>query len=91
MMVHHKNDQITSDCELRETILSYLNNCSNAADTIEGVISWWLPRQRYNDSYKNILRILEQLVDEKTLLKTRLPDGNVIYACNKNNTTGDQG
>jgi hypothetical protein len=67
--------------EQRETILRYLAANSRAADTVEGVVNWWLPRQRYLDTYEAIENILEELAAEGLVVKTRLPDDKVIYSC----------
>jgi Fe2+ or Zn2+ uptake regulation protein len=67
--------------EQRATILRYLAACPRAADTKEGVVHWWLARQRYNDTYAVIEQILEELVAEGLVTKVTLPDNKVIYTC----------
>jgi Fe2+ or Zn2+ uptake regulation protein len=67
--------------EQRETILRYLEAAPHAADTVEGVVIWWLPRQRYRDAYQDIEKILEELTAEGLVVKTRLLDNKVIYSC----------
>ncbi|MFZ2162592.1 MAG: hypothetical protein WAW02_10275 [Sideroxyarcus sp.] len=69
--------------EQRETILRYLVATPHAADTVEGVVNWWLQRQRYHDAYQDIEKILEQLAVEGLVVKTVLPDNKVIYSCAK--------
>lgn len=76
-----KNDE----SEQRVTILRYLAATPHAADTVEGVVNWWLSRQRYHDTCEVIEKILEDMVVEGSVIKTTLPDHKVIYACaNKN-------
>ena len=67
--------------EQRAAILRYLAACPHAADTVEGVVNWWLPRQRYEDTREAIERILEELAAEGLVLKTHLPDNKVMYTC----------
>lgn len=78
-----------SHLEQREAILRYLAAHPHAADTVDGVVSWWLPLQRYKDTHEDIEKILEDLANEGHLLKKNLPDNKVIYTCasaNKNKT-----
>ena len=67
--------------EQRAAILLYLAACPHAADTVEGVVNWWLPRQRYEDTREAIEKILEELAAEGLVLKTHLPDNKVMYTC----------
>jgi len=75
-----ENDK-SSYLEQREAILRYLAASPRAADTVEGVVNWWLPRQRYHDTYEAIEKILGELAAEGRVVKTRLPDNKVIYTC----------
>lgn len=77
-----ENEQ-SGHLEQREAILRYLAARPHAADTVEGVVNWWLPLQRYQDTYETIEKILEGLAAEGLLAKTSLPDDKVIYACPK--------
>jgi len=72
-----------SRSELSATILRYLAACPHAADTVEGVVSWWLPRQRYSDARAAIEQILEEMVAEGLVTKVNLPDNKVIYTCSE--------
>lgn len=67
--------------EQREAILRYLAARPNAADTVDGVVNWWIPLQRYQDTYSAIEEILEELADEGLVVKKILPDNKVIYTC----------
>jgi Fe2+ or Zn2+ uptake regulation protein len=79
-----------SRSEQREAILRYLAACPNAADTAEGVLNWWFPRQRYNDTRDAIERALEELAAEGRLARLQLPDGRVIYACAQEGARSDR-
>ncbi|PUA29320.1 MAG: hypothetical protein B0W54_01595 [Cellvibrio sp. 79] len=73
------SDQHQSGNEQREAILRYLEACPNAADTLHGVVEWWIPLQRYHDDYDKIAKILEELFAEGLIEKQVLPDKKVIY------------
>jgi hypothetical protein len=48
----------------RAEILAYLRGHPAAADTVDGIIEWWLPRQRYETAKAAIQRALDDLVAE---------------------------
>lgn len=45
-----------------EMITNYLKAHPNAADTIDGIVSWWLTRQQYAESRDIVEKALELLV-----------------------------
>jgi hypothetical protein len=66
--------------KLDEEILSYLHEHSEAADTLEGIIEWWLPRQRYEQSKVKIQNALDYLVAQGLIRIAYLRDGTAIYS-----------
>jgi len=50
---------------------------------LRGVVNWWLPQQRYENSRQRIEQVLSALVAEGLLHRDRLPDGEVLYALNE--------
>lgn len=62
-----------------DEILAYLDAHPQAADSLEGIVLWWLPRQRFVEARARIQESLEQLVDRGLVERTRLPDGTVLY------------
>jgi hypothetical protein len=68
--------------EIEESVIGYLRNHPQAADTVEGIVKWWLPRQRYESALASIERVLLRLVDAGVLKRSRLPDGADLYALN---------
>jgi hypothetical protein len=69
--------------DVREEILSYLRNHPNAADTLEGILNWWLPRQRYETEQQRIAQSLEYLVMQGLVSKKVLSDGTILYLRNE--------
>jgi len=61
-------------------LLAYLCSHPNAADTLEGIMNWWLPQQRYETESRRIGRTLDQLAAQGFVVKHRLPDGAIVYA-----------
>jgi Fe2+ or Zn2+ uptake regulation protein len=48
----------------REEIVEYLRAHPSAADTVDGIIQWWLIRQRYETARDVIQRALDDLVEQ---------------------------
>ena len=65
---------------LANQLLRYLAQHPDAADTVEGILQWWLPREtaRYRES--EVQAALEWLVLEGALVRSNLPDGRGLYA-----------
>lgn len=66
-----------------ESIHRYLREHPNAADTLEGVASWWLSGDADKEWLITVERAIEQLVTRGELVRQTLRDGTVIYERNK--------
>lgn len=60
----------------------YLANHPHAADSIEGIVKWWLPQQRYVDAHDKIAKALEYLIAQGVVKKIDIP-GSILYSCNE--------
>lgn len=65
---------------LSDEILRYLRAHPRAADTVDGIVEWWLPRQRRDEAAGRVQRALDKLVASGLLEKIMLVDGTVLYA-----------
>lgn len=65
---------------LREAILDYLQRNPEAADTLRGIVNWWLPAEPARIEASRVERALEQLVAEGLVVKSVLVEGTVLYA-----------
>ena len=61
-------------------VLGYLLSCPNAADTAEGIMRWWLPRQRYETEKRKVEAALDELTVQGLITKVRLVDGTILYS-----------
>ena len=68
---------------IENTIMTYLDINSNAADTLEGVLNWWLLELPRQVTRAQVLQAIEELVDENVLEKSILHDGSAIYVARK--------
>lgn len=65
---------------IAQEIKNYLMAHPNAADSREGIVKWWLTRQRYEEALGQVQIALDQLVAEGVISKRRAADGKVVYA-----------
>jgi hypothetical protein len=65
---------------IAEVIERYLHNHPRAADTSDGIRSWWITRERAGDSPGEVQIALDYLVDGCRLSRSVLTDGTVVYS-----------
>lgn len=71
---------VDGSAEVERAVLAYLDAHPEAADTLDGIITWWLPLQRYEIERVRIEHALAHLVELGVLRRDRLPDGAELYA-----------
>jgi hypothetical protein len=70
----------TSEVALK--ILRYLDQNPDAADTVEGILEWWLPKQSIYEEEKIVKRALDEMVKQNLILATRSSDARRHYRLN---------
>ena len=73
----------SEDPSLEVSLKIYLDKNPNAADTVDGVLEWWLPKQSMVEQEAVVRRALDLLVQRKLLLTKRLSDSRTHYRLNK--------
>jgi DNA-binding PadR family transcriptional regulator len=73
------DDDADKDREIEQTVLSYLQRHPQAADTLDGIVRWWLPQQRYSVAQARIEAALRRLVSQGLIRQRRLPTGDALY------------
>jgi len=71
-----------SSTEIEDAVILYLRNHPDAADTLDGIVDWWLPQQRYETARSRIEHVLGRLVAAGLLRRDNLPGGGDLYALN---------
>lgn len=74
------DDDIVELSDAQNAINHYFQQHPQAADTVEGIAKWWLPRFGINLPLESVLRALEIMVAAGELSKSEIRDGSVIYA-----------
>ena len=73
--------------EIESAVIGYLRSHPDAADTLDGIVQWWLPRQRYETERSRIAAVLARLVARGLLRVSGLPGGDALYALKDSPTT----
>jgi hypothetical protein len=65
--------------ELAREIVAYLDAHPDAADSLEGVVQWWLVQERFLRGIGAVGKALEQLVGTGEIERIAGPDRRPIY------------
>lgn len=60
-------------------ITLYLKAHPNAADSVEGIMQWWLPQQQNPVDINDLQQALDYLVETRAVSRTALLDGRMLY------------
>ncbi|MEO0442571.1 MAG: hypothetical protein AAFZ92_02370 [Pseudomonadota bacterium] len=67
---------------LSSEISAYLTEREGAADTFEGLVSWWLFRQKMINIEEKMRSAIQYLCTQGVIKKRTLSDGSIVYiAC----------
>lgn len=75
-------DQEEKAREVSNCILAYLSENPNAGDTFEGIVEWWLLRQRIKFGTLNVSEAVTRLVSEGLIVEHQGPDLRIFYRVN---------
>ena len=75
-----KQRDTTSEVGLK--ILRYLDQNPNAADTVEGILEWWLPKQSLYEEESVVKHALDEMIKRNLILATRSSDARRHYRLN---------
>lgn len=64
---------------LINAISLYLRAHPNAADSVEGIMQWWLPQQQNPVDIDDLQQALDYLVETRAASRTALLDGRMLY------------
>jgi hypothetical protein len=77
-----KRSANTSIGPLADEILQYLIKHERAHDSVEGILTWWLPVQRIEQAIDNVEVALQELVARDFLIARKARDGRLHYGMN---------
>ena len=68
---------------LSRDILDYLKKHPEASDTLEGIATWWLQKQRIEQLVDEVAEALELLVENGTVRVHKTLNGTSLYKIKK--------
>ncbi len=78
-VINNSSDLDNTIKPIANMIYTYLEDRNDAADTFEGLVSWWLYRQRISDTEKQVSLAVTYLLKEGKIEKHELGDGNFLF------------
>jgi hypothetical protein len=79
-------DKGTQLDRISREICDYLHSHPAAAESLDGILDWWLPTHRNENAKNEILRALQDMVQRGLLVEAVLDNGSRRYRL-----TGDKG
>ena len=73
----------TDNSEIASEILKYLAEHPNAADTLNGVVQWWLEERTIRIQLDQIKQALDELVAKGMVTERRRGDSKIVYMVNR--------
>lgn len=77
-MSNHSFDE-TDVKRVADEIKRYLGAHPQGADTAEGITTWWVPRQRLEESVLLVRQALDYLITESLIERKDNPSGGYLY------------
>jgi hypothetical protein len=71
-------------------ILGYLLDNPNAGDTLEGIVGWWLLKQRIRFETQTVAQAVTRLVNDGLVVAEEGPDSRIIYRANRSSESNTQ-
>lgn len=68
--------------EVARRVLRYLRANSQATDTLEGIVEWWLLQERIEEAVELVSQAITWLVTNGYLLEKRVPGAKTLYEIN---------
>ena len=62
-----------------DEIARYLHDHPDAADSLDGIRRWWLPRVRLEEATAQLEDAIEELLRRGVVVRQVLADGTVLY------------
>lgn len=63
-------------------ILRYLSEHSEARDTLEGIVQWWLLEENIQRTVREVREVVSSLVEESLLIEVRTKNSRPHYRLN---------
>jgi hypothetical protein len=64
---------------IAEDIQTYFAGRPEAWDSADGILRWWLPRVRLEESMRDLQQALDDLVERGIVVRREVAGGRVVY------------
>jgi hypothetical protein len=75
--------------KIADDIRNYLKERKGGADTFEGVVKWWVTRQRLIEAEDKVRDAVDYLSSQGVIQQRTLGDGTVLYSSAKEDDKDD--
>jgi hypothetical protein len=75
--------KVSAGEQIAEFVLRYLLENPEAEDTLDGIVEWWLMRQRIQYETTRVKKALTELADQGFILERRSPGTQARYRINR--------
>ena len=66
--------------QLENSILRYIEEHPNAADTVDGIAAWWLNEKLTADELHQVQQALDNLLNSRRMRVRKSADGHAYYS-----------
>jgi len=73
----------TEENRIAQYILRYLSKNTAAEDTIDGIVDWWLLKEKIRHRKKEVQKVLDELVLESFIVAHESKDSQIHYKINQ--------
>lgn len=77
MPEYHQSQEMAA---IAQEISDYLADHPDAADSLEGILKWWLTRQHYERAARKVQKALEHLVACGVVVAHKTANGKILYS-----------
>jgi Fe2+ or Zn2+ uptake regulation protein len=74
-----KSSNEDAEVDPRREIIEYLRRHPEAADTVDGILDWWMPTQRNENAKNEIQHALREFVEQGLIEEVALGNGHRLY------------
>jgi Fe2+ or Zn2+ uptake regulation protein len=74
-----QSSNVDARVDPRREIVEYLRRHPEAADTVDGILDWWMPAQRNENARNEIQEALREFVEQGLIEEVVLGNGHRLY------------
>ncbi len=76
LLPKNSDELMDADTMISKRIVNYLRKRPSSADTLEGIVEWWLSLEDIDYTVDIIAKALDELIREGCIIRVRTENGN---------------